>query len=128
LVDVADRDQHRAIGHGSHKGVHERHVDHRGLIDHQQVAPQRIPLVPSEAAVPGIDLEQPMNGLGRAGRRRPGGGYGRAGAPPLSRRHPAEADVNGECCEAWVVNVTSEDGDGAPPPLASAGVVVCLMG
>ena len=44
--------------------MHQHHVDHRGLVDHQQIAVERVVRVALEAAGLGIDLQQPVNGLG----------------------------------------------------------------
>ncbi len=63
LVDVADQDQRGVIGHRPQERVHQRHVDHRRLVDHEQVARQRFLLIPLEAARPRIDLEQAVDGL-----------------------------------------------------------------
>ena len=38
LVDVADQDHGGARRHGPHAALHQRHVDHRGLVDDEQVA------------------------------------------------------------------------------------------
>ena len=63
LVDVADQDQRGVIGHRPQNGVHQWHVDHRRLVDHEQVARQRLLPIPLEAARPRIDLEQTVDGL-----------------------------------------------------------------
>jgi hypothetical protein len=69
LVDIADEDDGGIIRHGLQKGVHQENIDHRGLIDHEQLAIERILLVALEAAVPRIDLKQPVDGLGLQARR-----------------------------------------------------------
>jgi hypothetical protein len=43
--------------------VHQGHVDHRGLIDDQQVAVQPVIFVAAEATVRGIGLQEPVDGL-----------------------------------------------------------------
>ena len=42
LVDVADDQQRRVIRDGLQQRLHERHIDHGGLVDHQQVALERV--------------------------------------------------------------------------------------
>ena len=53
LVDVADQDQGRPSRHRLEQRVHQRHVDHRDLVHHQQVAVERVLLVALEAASAG---------------------------------------------------------------------------
>jgi hypothetical protein len=44
-------------------------VDHGGLVDNQQVAVERVFVAALEAAALGVDLQQPVDGLGlEAGR------------------------------------------------------------
>ncbi len=50
LIDIADQDQRRAVGQRPQHRAHQRHVDHRGLVDHQEVAVERRRLVAAEAA------------------------------------------------------------------------------
>ena len=64
LVDVADDQQRGIVGNGPHQRLHQHDVDHRGLVDDQQIAVERVVGVALEAAALGIDLEQPVNGLG----------------------------------------------------------------
>src|SRR6202022_2911514 len=52
-----------------HERLHEHDVDHGCLVDHQQVAVERVVVTALEAAALGIDLQQPVDGLGlKAGR------------------------------------------------------------
>jgi hypothetical protein len=44
--------------------VHQRHVDHRDLVHHQQIGLERMLLVALEAALAEIGLEQPVQGAG----------------------------------------------------------------
>jgi hypothetical protein len=44
--------------------MHQQHVHHRGLIDNEQVAIERIVGIAPETAALGVDLEQSMDGLG----------------------------------------------------------------
>lgn len=47
-----------------HQCLHQHDIDHRGLIDDQQIAVERIIAVAFEAAILGIDLKKPVDGLG----------------------------------------------------------------
>jgi hypothetical protein len=51
------------IRHRFQERVHQRHVDHRGLVDDEQVAFQRVILLAPEAAVYGIGFQEPMDRL-----------------------------------------------------------------
>ena len=64
LVDVADEDHRRPAGDRLEQLIGERHIDHRALVDHQQVAVERRILVALELARLRIDLEQPVDRLG----------------------------------------------------------------
>jgi hypothetical protein len=44
--------------------IHERHIDHGGLVHHEEVAVERIVLVLGEATVLWIDLQQAVDRLG----------------------------------------------------------------
>jgi hypothetical protein len=46
------------------QGVHQQHINHRGLVEHQQVAVERVLPIPLEAAALGIDFEQAVDGFG----------------------------------------------------------------
>jgi hypothetical protein len=81
LVDVDHQEQRRPPGHRLQERVQQRHVDHRDLVHHQQVALERVIFVPLEPALGGVGLEQPVQGpglqagglaqpLGRPARRR----------------------------------------------------------
>ena len=64
LVDVADDQQRGIVGHRLQQRLHQHDVDHRGLVDDQQVAVERVVAAALEAAALGVDLEQPVDGLG----------------------------------------------------------------
>jgi hypothetical protein len=63
LIHVADQNQPGAIRNRPRKGVHQRHVHHRGLIDDQKPAGKRVGLVAGEAPGCGVDLQQSVDGL-----------------------------------------------------------------
>ncbi len=63
LVDVADEDDRRVRRHGAEQRVHQRHVDHRHLVDDEQVARERVRLLPLEPARLRIDFEQAVDRL-----------------------------------------------------------------
>jgi hypothetical protein len=54
------------LGRGPQHSVHQGDVDHRGLVDHEQIAPERALFVAPETAMPGIDIKEAMDGLGFA--------------------------------------------------------------
>ena len=57
------------VRHRLHERLHQHDIDHGGLVDNQQVAVERVVVAALEAAALGIDLEQPVDGLGlEAGR------------------------------------------------------------
>jgi hypothetical protein len=37
LIDIADEKQRCVLGQGAEESSHERHVDHRGFVDHQEI-------------------------------------------------------------------------------------------
>ena len=90
LVDVADDQQRGAVRHRAQQRVHQRHIHHGGLVDHQQVAFQRIAAGAAEAAVDGIDFEQAMDGAGIAAGRL---AHALGGAP--GRRAQQDRDILG---------------------------------
>ena len=55
--------QRRFVGDRRQQRPHEQNIDHRGLVDHQQPAIERVLAIAFEPAGPGIDLEQAMDGL-----------------------------------------------------------------
>ena len=57
LIDIADEQQRRPLRQGTQDGSRQRHVDHRGLVDDQQIAVERCVLVAPKAAGPRIGLE-----------------------------------------------------------------------
>jgi hypothetical protein len=64
LVDVAHDQQSGTVRHRLQQRLHQHDIDHRGLIDNQQVAVERIVLAALEAAPLWIDLKQSVDGLG----------------------------------------------------------------
>jgi hypothetical protein len=52
------------VRHCFHERLHQHNIDHGCLVDHQQVAVERVVAAALEAAALGIDLQQPVNGLG----------------------------------------------------------------
>src|SRR5262245_34063065 len=64
LVNVAYDQQGGLVGHRFQECLHQHDVDHRGLVDHQQVAIERIVVAAFEAATPGVNLQEPVDGLG----------------------------------------------------------------
>ena len=50
--------------HRFQKRVHERHVDHGGFVDNEEIGVERVVLILAEAARLGIGLKQPVDGLG----------------------------------------------------------------
>ena len=63
LIDIADQQQRRPLRQGTQDRPHQRHVDHRGLVDDQQIAVQGLVLVAPETAGPGIGFEQAVDRL-----------------------------------------------------------------
>src|SRR6266566_6746711 len=62
---MSPTDQQRsAVRHRLQQRLHQHDVDHRGLVDNQQVAVERVVVAPLEAATFRIDLQQPVDGLG----------------------------------------------------------------
>ena len=75
------------VRHRLHQRLHQHDVDHGGLVDHQQVTVERVVVAALEAAALGIDLQQPVDGLGlEAGRlgHALGGAAGRRAQQDLS--------------------------------------------
>jgi hypothetical protein len=64
LIHIANEEQRRMLRYGSQERVHQRHIDHAGLVNDQEVAFQRVLLVPGEPTVLRVDLQKPVNGLG----------------------------------------------------------------
>ena len=97
LVHVADEQQGRVLGDGPGERVHERHIDHRGLVHHEQIAVERVVLGSREAAMLGVDLQEAMDGLGLDPRL-----LGHALGGPARRgreQHPRRLSRRG--CEGW---------------------------
>ena len=75
------------------KRLHQHDIDHRRLVDDQQIAVERIVGVALEAAALGIDLQQPMDRLGLDARRfghALGRAAGRGAEQQASRLSPRE--------------------------------------
>ena len=64
LIDVADENERRRIGHRAHQGVHEMDVDHGSFIDDQDLAFERRPGIAAEAPLARIHHEKAVDGLG----------------------------------------------------------------
>ncbi len=64
LVDVADEEERGTGRQGPHERLHQQDVDHRGFVDHEEVAGEGVLLVALEAAVLRVRLEQAVDGLG----------------------------------------------------------------
>ena len=63
LVDVADEQQRGARGQGADERLHQQNVDHRGLVDDEEVAAEWVRLVALEAAVLRVGLQQAVDRL-----------------------------------------------------------------
>jgi hypothetical protein len=64
LIDIADDEQGRLVRDRFDQRIHQQHVDHRGLVDNQQIAVEWVGVVAPEAAALGIDFEEAVDGLG----------------------------------------------------------------
>ena len=90
LIDVAHDQQRGPVGNSRHQRTHQHDVDHRSLVDHQQIAIERVLRVAPEPAIPGVDLEQAVDRL----RLEPGGlAHPLGGAP--GRRAQQDIDALG---------------------------------
>ena len=69
LVDIADDQQRRVVWDRFHERLHQHDVDHRGLVDDEQIAIEGIVGVAFEPAALWIDLQEPMDRLGLDARR-----------------------------------------------------------
>ncbi len=69
LVDVSHEQQAHRIGHRLQQVRHQHDIDHRRLVDHQQVALERMAGTTAEAPVLRVDLEKAMDGLCLEARR-----------------------------------------------------------
>ena len=90
LVGVADDQQGGRFGHGVEQRAHQHDVDHRGLVDDQQVAVQRIFGVALEAAGGRVHIEQPVDGAGLHS-----GGLGHPPRGAARRRAQPQVDAPG---------------------------------
>jgi hypothetical protein len=57
LIDVADEEQRRALRQSPKDRPHQRHIDHRGFVNHHKIAVQGIDFVAPESAGPRVGLE-----------------------------------------------------------------------
>ena len=75
MVDVADDQQSGFVGDRRQQRPHQHDIHHRGLVDDQKSAVERIVGVAFEPSAPGIDLKQPVDrhGLEPGGLRHPFG-------------------------------------------------------
>ena len=69
LVDVSDDQQGRVVRDRFHERLHKQDVDHRGLVDDEQIASRGIVGVAFETAAPGIDLQEAVDRFGLDARR-----------------------------------------------------------
>lgn len=82
LVDVADEEEGGGFREGSKDGMQQRHIDHGGLVDDEEVGGELVVFLAEESARTRVDLQESMDGLGgKAGgfRHAPGGTPGRRG-------------------------------------------------
>jgi hypothetical protein len=93
LVGVADEDQPGLVGQRRDRGGHEREVDHRGLVDDEDVEVERLGERPREAGSGRLDAEQAVQGRGlgagglREAARGASGGCGERDAAALADEH-----------------------------------------
>jgi hypothetical protein len=64
LVDVSHQQQRSAVRQGTQQSPHQRHIDHRGLIDNEQVAVKRRLLIAPESPGSRVGFEETMDGYG----------------------------------------------------------------
>src|SRR4029079_2600490 len=64
LVDVPDNQERVIVRHRLYQRLHQHDIDHGSLVHDQQVAVELIVATAFEAAPPGVDLKQPVDGLG----------------------------------------------------------------
>ena len=121
LVDVADQDQRGMVRHRLQQSVHQRHVDHRGLVDDEQVAVQRVLLVAPEAAVHGIGFQQPMDrlrlaaGALRQPLRRPAGRRGQRDVDALDHQDLQDRVDQRRLADAGTAGDDEDLGNKRPP-------------
>jgi len=73
LVDITDDKKRRMIRDGLEQRLHERDIDHGGLVDDQQIALEWIFIIALEAEGLRVELQQAVDGLGLHA-----GGFGHA--------------------------------------------------
>jgi hypothetical protein len=69
LVDIADDQQRRLVRDCFHERLHQHDVDHRRLVDDEQIAIERIVGVAFETAALWIDFQESVDRLGLDSRR-----------------------------------------------------------
>ena len=65
MVDVSDDQQRRVVRDRLYERLHQHDIDHRGLVDHEQIAIEGIVGVAFETTGLWIDLQEPMDRLAR---------------------------------------------------------------
>ena len=58
LIDITDEQQCGPLSQSPQQGSHQRHVDHRGLVDDQQITYCRLTQAPERFALLGRDVSQ----------------------------------------------------------------------
>jgi hypothetical protein len=69
LVNVSDDQQRRVVRDRFHERLHLQDIDHRGLVDNEQIAIEEIVGVACETAALWVDLQEPVDCLGLDARR-----------------------------------------------------------
>src|SRR6266516_2356529 len=64
LVDIPDHQKGRRVRHRLKQRMHQQHIDHGRFVHDEQVAVEGVLAIPPKPAGPGIDFEQPVDGLG----------------------------------------------------------------
>src|SRR5215471_7585737 len=63
LIGISDEQQRGSFGQGTGEGPHQRHIDHRGLVDDEQIAVEGCLVSTAKSASPRICFEQSVDGL-----------------------------------------------------------------
>lgn len=63
MIDIADEQQRGPVRQRTQQSPHQRHVDHRGLVNDEQVTLQRVVLIAPEHAGPWVSLNEAVDGL-----------------------------------------------------------------
>src|SRR3984893_3699748 len=101
LIDIAHDQESGLVRHRLQECLHEHDIDHGGLVDHQQVAIERIIFATFESAPLGVDFEQSADGLGfKAGRpgHSLGGAAGRRAQQKLGALSGDDAQNGSDDC------------------------------